>query len=257
MRIMTLNVEGLRQASERGFFDWMIQQNADVICLQDMREKDGQMDVSLFRPTGYHAYFFDAFEDSHGGVAIYCKQPPKAIITGMGFSGCDSEGRFIQADFNKVSVVSLFVPSATGNADKQQEKNEFMDQLMAHLRKTLRKRREFIFCGTLNIAHKPIDLSSRYINQKNSFCLPEEQELLDEIFYQLNFCDAFRYLNKAEGQFTWWPDDNRAVESNEGIRLDYQITTPAIRPFVRKASIHREQCFSRHAPLVIDYTLNI
>ena len=257
MRIITLNVEGLRQAAEKGFFEWLEQQDADVVCLQDLREKDYQLDEPALRPAGWHAYFFDAFEDGYSGTAIYCRYQPKAIMTGMGFPGCDFEGRFIQADFEKISVASMFVPSGLGSEEKQDSKNEFMEQFNAHLRKTLRKRRDFIFCGTINTAHKPADLSGWYVNQKNSGFLPEELEALDEIFYQLDFCDAFRQVNQNERQFTWWPDYNRAYKLNEGARLDYQITTPGLRRFVRNARIYREQRFSSHAPLIIDYSCDL
>jgi len=257
MRIITLNVEGLRQAAERGFFHWMEQQDADVVCLQDLREKDYQLDEPQFRPDGWHAYFFDAFEDGYSGTALYCRHQPKAIMTGMGFPGCDFEGRFIQADFEKISVASMYVPTGLGSEEKQDAKNEFMEQFNAHLRKTLRKRREFIFCGTINTAHKPADLSGWYVNQKNSGFLPEEREVLDEIFYQLDYCDAFRQVNQSERQFTWWPDYNRAYKLNEGARLDYQITTPGLRRFVRNAGIYREERFSNHAPLIIDYSCDL
>ena len=257
MRIITLNVQGLRQAAERGLFDWMVTQNADVVCLQDIREKDYQLDEPLFHPEGWYAYFFDAFEDGYSGTAIYSRHQPKAVMTGLGFSGCDFEGRFIQADFERVSVASISVPSGLGDDDKQDAKNEFMEQFSNHLRKTLRKRRDFIFCGTINSAHKPEDLSGWYVNQKNSGFLPEEREVLDEIFFQMEFCDAFRQVNKNERQFTWWPDYNRAFKLNEGARLDYQITTPNLRHHVRNAGIFREQRFSNHAPLIIDYTCDL
>lgn len=257
MRVITLNVQGLRQAVENGFFDWMVTQDADVVCLQDIREKDYQLDEPMFRPEGWHAYFFDAFEDGYSGTAIYSRHQPKAIMSGLGFPGCDFEGRFIQADFERVSVASVSVPSGLGDEEKQDIKNEFMDQLSNHFRKTLRKRRDFIFCGTINTAHRPADLSGWYVNQKNSGFLPEEREVLDEIFFQMEFCDAFRQVNQNERQFTWWPDYNRAFKLNEGARLDYQITTPNLRRSVRSAGIYREQRFSSHAPLIIDYSCDL
>ena len=257
MRIITLNVEGIYQAAERGFLDWMAQQYADVICLQDLRVKSEQLDAAVFCPVGWHSYFFDALADNCNGTALYCRYEPKAVITGLGFPGCDAEGRFIQADFEKISVASFLVPTGLGHQEHQEAKNTFMDYFNMHLRKTLRKRREFIFCGTINTAHKPVDLSGWYVNQNYSGFLPQEREMLDEIFYQLDYCDAFRQVNQSERQFTWWPNYNRAFKLNEGARLDYQITTPGLRRYVNKARIYREQRFSDHAPLIIDYSCHL
>jgi exodeoxyribonuclease-3 len=169
----------------------------------------------------------------------------------------DASKKKLQADFDKISVASISVPSGLGDDDKLDAKNEFMDQFSNHLRKTLRKRRDFIFCGTINTAHKPEDLSGWYVNQKNSGFLPEERDVLDEVFFQMEFCDAFRQVNQNERQFTWWPDYNRAFKLNEGARLDYQITTPNLRRNVRNAGIYREQRFSNHAPLIIDYNCDL
>ncbi len=257
MRIITLNVEGLRQAESKGLFHWLDQQGADVVCLQDIREKDYQLEESKFRPDGWHVFFFDALEDGYSGTAIYTRQQPKAVMTGIGFPGCDFEGRYLQADFEHVSVVSMFAPKAIADEESQDIKNEFMEQFVGHLRKVLRRRREYIFCGTLNIAHKPQDIANWHANQDHSGFLVEETEFLDEVFYQLDFCDAFRQVNQSERQFTWWPDYKRAFKINEGARFDYQITTPRLRSSVVRASIYREERFSNYAPLTIDYELNI
>lgn len=257
MRIITLNVEGIKQAADRGLFKWFTQQQVDIVCLQDIRARDYQLDGAPFRPEGWTAYFAEAFENDYSGTCIYTRHQPKAIITGMGFAGCDNEGRFIQADFDNVSVASFFVPSGLGSDQNQAKKTAFMQGFQEHLVKTLRKRRKFIFCGTLNTAHKPADLSSWYVNQKNSGFLPEEREQLDELFYQLDYCDTFRQVNRNEGQFTWWPSYNRAFELNEGARLDYQICTPHLRRQVTNAHIYCENRFSSHAPLIIDYSIEL
>ncbi len=253
MRVITFNTQGIEQATELGLFDWLVQQNADVVCLQNLKAKEYQLDDERYHPEGYNAYFFDAWEDGYSGVAIYTKHLPKAIMTGLGFELCDQHGRFIQADFEHVSVSSLCVPSGLKGEDAQAAKEAFMDGLLGHFRKTLRKRREFIFCGSLNIAHKTVDLSNWYANQTVSGFLPHEREWMDEIFEEMGFVDAFRELNKAERQFTWWPDYNRARSLNEGARLDYQITTANLRKTIKNARIFREKSFSEHAPLIIDY----
>ena len=253
MRVITFNTQGIEQATDRGFFDWMVQQDADVICLQDLRAKEYQLDDERYHPEGYYPYFFDAWEDGYSGVAIYTRELPKAVMSGLGFELCDQHGRFIQADFEHVSVSSLCVPSGLKSPEAQQIKESFMEGFVGHLNKTLRKRREFIFCGTLNIAHKTVDLSNWYANQSVSGFLPQERELMEEIFDDMGYIDAFREINHADRQFSWWPDYNRARSLNEGARLDYQIITADLRKTVKNVAIYRENMFSEHAPVIIDY----
>jgi exodeoxyribonuclease-3 len=257
MRVITFNTQGIEQAADNGFFDWMVKQDADVICLQDLRAKEYQLDDERYHPDGYYPYFFDAFEDGYSGVAIYTRHVPKAIMTGLGFEQCDFHGRFIQADFDGVSVASLSIPSGLAGADAQTAKEEYMQLFLGHMKKTLRKRRDFIFCGTYNVAHKPVDLSNWYVNQKVSGFLPQEREWMEEILGEMGYVDAFREVNKAERQYSWWPDYNRARKLNEGARLDYQITTANLRKTVKSVRIERDAVFSEHAPLIIDYAINI
>ncbi|MBA4501679.1 exodeoxyribonuclease III [Marinobacterium marinum] len=257
MRVITFNTQGIEQAADNGFFDWMIQQDADVVCLQNLKAKEYQLDGDRYHPEGYHAYFFDAFEDGFSGVALYTRHLPKAIMTGLGFEQCDFNGRFIQADFDKVSVSSMTVPSGLRSDEAQASKMEYLNLFMGHLKKTLRKRREFIFAGTFNIAHRPIDLSNWYVNQRVSGFLAEEREWIEEVLGEMGYVDAFREINKAERQYTWWPDYNRAWNLNEGARLDYQLTTANLRKTVKDARIYRDQRFSEHAPLTIDYDIDI
>ncbi len=255
MRVITFNTQGIEQAAENGFFDWMVQQDADVICLQDIRAKEYQLDDERFHPEGYYPYFFDAWEDGYSGVAIYTREVPKAIMTGLGFELCDQHGRFIQADFEHVSVSSFCLPSGLKSDTAQKEKEAFMEDFMGHLTKTLRKRREFIFCGTTFIAHKTVDLSNWYANQTVSGFLQVERDWMAEVFDEMGFVDAFRQINKAERQFSWWPDYNRARKLNEGARLDYQITTANLRNTIKNAQIYRDVSFSEHAPIIIDYDI--
>ncbi len=257
MRVITFNTQGIEQAADNGFFDWMSQQDADVVCLQNLKAKEYQLDGDRYHPEGYHAYFFDAFEDGFSGVALYTRHLPKAIMTGLGFEQCDFNGRFIQADFDKVSVSSMTIPSGLRSDEAQAAKVEYLELFMGHLKKTLRKRREFIFAGTFNIAHKPIDLSNWYVNQRVSGFLAEEREWIEEVLGEMGYVDAFREVNKAERQYTWWPDYNRAWALNEGARLDYQLTTANLRKTVKSARIYRDQRFSEHAPLTIDYDIEI
>ncbi|MFP8968127.1 exodeoxyribonuclease III [Pokkaliibacter sp. CJK22405] len=253
MRVITLNVQGIRQAAERGLFDWMVQQDADVYCLQDIRDKSWELDDAQFHPEGYQAHFFDSPDENYSGVAIYCKHQPKAIMTGLGFELCDFHGRYIQADYDKISIGSILLPAGENDLSKQQVKNEFMDQMLAFFKKTLRKRRQFIFCGSWNIAREPRDVSNWYVNQRNSGFLPEERAFFREVFDEMGYVDTFREVNQADRQFTWWPSYNRAFELNEGARLDYQVATAEFGKKVRAAKIIKEPRLSAHSALMIEY----
>lgn len=257
MRVITFNTQGIEQAADNGFFEWMVQQDADVICLQNLKAREYQLDGDRYHPEGYYSYFFDAMEDGYSGVAIYTRHLPKAIMTGMGFEACDFHGRFIQADFDKVSVSSLTIPSGLKSQEAQDAKMDYLHHFQNHLKKTLRKRRDFIFSGTLNVAHKPVDLSNWYVNQKVSGFLAEERDWLNEILDEMGYVDAFREVNKMERQYTWWPEYNRAWTLNEGARLDYQITTANLRQSIKSAYIDRDQRFSEHAPLIVDYDVDL
>lgn len=257
MRVMTLNVQGIKQAAEKGFFDWMVEQDADVVCLQDLRAKEYELDDEIYHPEGYYPYFFDAFEDGYSGVAIYCKTPPKAIMTGLGFEQCDFHGRYIQADYEDVSIACLSVPDGRAGDEEQSQKFHYLESLMGVFQKTLRKRRQFIFCGSWNIAHKTVDISNWYVNQKISGFLPEERQWIDAIFDEMGYIDAFREVNRDDLQFTWVSEASRKRHLNEGARFDYQITTKGLRKLVRDAHITTSENFSEHMPLTIEYNVNL
>jgi exodeoxyribonuclease-3 len=258
MKVISLNVNGIRQAADRGFFEWMIKQDADVVCLQDIQAEESSLNDNVFFPAGYNAYFFDSLNDPEtAGVAIYSKTMPKAIMTGIGFSECDFEGRFIQADFDKVSIASFLAPHGSNHEQELQDnKYAFLEGFKNHLIKTRRKRREFIFCGTANVARSPIDVSSWFVNQRNSGFLPEERQWVNEIFNDHEYIDAFRQINKQDKQYTWWPDYERAWKLDEGGRLDYQITTPGLKQAIRAGSVYKDQRFADHAPLIMEYDLD-
>lgn len=256
MRIITLNVNGIRSAANKGFFDWMVKQKADVVCLQETKAQEHQLGAAI-RPTGYNAYFFDAEKKGYSGVAIYTPHQPDKISTGLGWSIADQEGRYIQVDFGNLSVVSLYMPSGTTGEIRQAIKYEFM----AHYEKILFAQRasgrEYIICGDWNIAHRQIDIKNWRGNQKNSGFLPEERAWLDKVFNQIGFVDAFRVMNQEADQYTWWSNRGQAYAKNVGWRIDYQVITPNLKDKIESASIYKAQRFSDHAPLVMDYRIKI
>ncbi len=260
MRIITANVNGIRAAERKGFFTWLKKQDADVVCIQETKAQEHQLEAADFYPAGYHCYYVDAEKKGYSGVAIYARQKPDRIIRGLGegFEDMDAEGRFIQADFtredgSKLSVVSLYLPSGSSKEERQQIKFSFMDRFTDRLKAMRRQRREFVLCGDWNIVHKEIDIKNWKSNQKNSGCLPEERAWLDKVFGSLGFVDAFRVVNQQAGQYTWWSNRGQAWANNVGWRIDYQIVTPALRDMIKGASIYKNERFSDHAPLIIDY----
>jgi len=255
MRIMTFNCNGIRAAARKGFFEWLATQELDVICLQETKAQIDQLSDPIFHPENFHCHYFDAEKKGYAGTAIYCKEKPKKISRGLGFEIADTEGRFIQADFDGLSVASLYLPSGSSSEERQQRKFSFMGDFMAHLVALRRKRREFIICADWNICHKKIDLKNWRSNQKNSGFLPEEREWLDELYDKVGYADAFRLVNQEEDQYSWWSNRGQARANNVGWRLDYHVVTPGLKEKVSSAEIYTEQNFSDHAPVILEYKL--
>lgn len=253
MKIITLNVNGIRSAAKKGFFKWLARQRADAICLQETKAQEHQLNDEIFRPAGYHAYYHDAEKKGYSGVAIYSRQEPDKVTMGLGWKSFDAEGRFIQADFGKLSVISLYMPSGSSSEERQQVKFKVMAHLMPMLQQLRRKRREYIICGDWNIAHRKIDIKNWRGNQKNSGFLPEERAWLDELFGPVGYVDAFRVVNQEADQYTWWSNRGQAWAKNVGWRIDYQVITPGLQDTVRRVYIYKNERFSDHAPLIIEY----
>lgn len=252
MRIISLNVNGLKQAVEKGLYTWLKTVDADVVAIQNLKAKEYQLPDSVVYPDGYNAYFFDAEADGYSGVAILTKEVPKAIMTGLAFTQCDVQGRFIQADFPHVSVGSILFP-AVDEHNTLEDKLAFQQAFLEHLNKTRRKRREFIFCGNFEAAHKTVDLEDWQKHQNTPGFLPQERAFFDQMFGPVGYVDAFREANFGENQFTWWPDAESARRNVDGWRKDYQICTPGIRQFVVEARIDTSLKFGDHAAVMVEY----
>lgn len=256
MRIISLSVDGIHQAAQRGLFSWITHQDADIICLQDLRALEYELDDTIFHPEGYHAYFFDSGVKHSNGVAIYTRYQPKALIYGLGFSsGVDMQGRYLQADFEKISIGSLLAPAAQANTPEQEIKTTFFDDFQAHLHKITRKRRDYVFCGNWAMTHTRDDVQNWQQNRAISGCLPQEQHWMDQLFRQLDYVDAFRRVIKDRDEYTWWPSGTVGVE--DGWRTDYQVTSAGLRGRIEHGAIYKTQVFSSHLPVIIDYDLEI
>lgn len=254
MRIITLNLNGIRSAAKKGFFTWLNSQDADIVCVQELKAVDENI-TEAFRPEGYFCHFHCAEKKGYSGVGIYSKQKPEKITTGLGWTEADLEGRYIEADMGNVIIASLYMPSGTSGEHRQAIKFDFLTRYAEHLKSLREKGREYIICGDWNIAHKEIDLKNWRSNQKNSGFLPEERAWMDALFGSLGFIDAFRQVNQSPDQYTWWSNRGQARAKNVGWRIDYQVVTPGLSNRIKSVAIYRDQFFSDHAPLVIDYDI--
>ena len=253
MRVISANVNGIRAAERKGFFDWMKKQQADVICIQETKAQEHQLDDTIYYPSDYHCYYFDAEKKGYSGVAIYTKKEPNEIFTGLGWDHADTEGRWIQVDYDGLSIASLYLPSGSSSEERHTNKLRFMDKLYDDMKLMRRKRREFIICGDWNTVHKEIDIKNFKGNRKNSGCTDEERAWMDKVFDEGGWVDAFRVVDDRAEQYTWWSNRGNARENNVGWRIDYQIITPGLKNTVKGASVYKDSWFSDHAPLTIDY----
>jgi exodeoxyribonuclease-3 len=248
MRIINFSADGIESAAQKGFFDWLSSQDADFVCIQDLRACEDELRDPVFFPKGFHAYFLDA-PDRSNGVAIYTRRLPKAIMFGLGFHEFDHEARYIQADFPEISIGSLLAPQAlAGDMLSQKRKTAFLELLYAHLAKISNKRRDFVFAGNWQIAHSEEDVAAAPLEGTPGFLLPERR-WLDDACHRLGYVDAFRVANRDNDEFSWWPETSPAA----GWRVDFQLVSAGLRHKVEYAMIYKKQRFSSHAPVIIDY----
>ena len=252
---MTLNCNGIRAAARKGFFDWLSTCDVDVVCLQETKAQIDQLSDPVFYPEGFQCHYYDAEKKGYSGTAIFCRKQADRICKGLGFEVADKEGRYIQADFGNLSIASLYLPSGASSEERQIRKFAFMKKFMKHMKKLSKGGREYIICGDWNICHKEIDLKNWRPNRKNSGFLPEERQWLDTLYDKLAYSDAFRLVNQEAEQYSWWSNRGQARANNVGWRLDYQVVTPGIADKVVSAEIYRDQSFSDHAPVILEYKL--
>ena len=253
MRIVSLNANGIRAAGRKGFFDWLAKQKADVVCIQETKAQVAQLDDIMYYPKGFYSFYHDAEKKGYSGVAIYCGRQPDQVRYGMGIAAADREGRWLEAQFGNLVVVSLYLPSGSSGDERQNFKFTLLEQMLPRLSELRSSGREYVICGDWNIAHKEIDLKNWKSNQKTSGFLPEERAWLDDLFNSVGFVDAFRVVNQEADQYTWWSNRGQAWAKNVGWRIDYQITTPGIGTLAKSTAIYKDERFSDHAPLTIDY----
>jgi exodeoxyribonuclease III len=256
MRVITVNVCGIRSAAEKGLFRWLRRQRADFICLQETKAHEDQLDGHDVELTGFHRFFCDAERKGYAGVALYSRHKPDRVLHGFGVDEFDREGRYLEARVGALSVVSLYLPSGSAGPERQASKFRFLEAFAPHLAALRRRRRRhYILGGDWNIAHRAIDLKNWRANQKNSGFLPEERAWMDNLFGQAGYVDAFRELRPGPDLYTWWSNRGQARANNVGWRIDYQVVSGSLAGRARAAAIFTAKRFSDHAPLVMDYDL--
>lgn len=255
--ITTANLNGIRAAARKGFFDWVARKRPDVLCLQETKAQAAQLTDPVYYPDGWQAYFADAEKKGYSGVAIYTPFEPDALRRGTGFPEIDREGRWIEARFGDLSVVSFYMPSGTSGEERQGFKEAFLEEFLDYLRDLVASGRDYIIGGDWNLAHTAKDVANWRSNQKNSGFLPHERAWLDRVFGEVGLVDAFREVDTRDHQYTWWSYRGQAWANNTGWRIDYQMVTPGIAALIRDSAVYREARFSDHAPLTMTYDLSL
>jgi len=253
LKVVTLNVNGIRSAAKKGLYRWLAAQKVDIVCLQEIKAQAADLEGGPFALKGFERHLCTAEKKGYSGVALYSRRKPDAVSRGFGVREFDAEGRFLEARFGRLSVISVYLPSGSSGPHRQASKLRFLKVFLNHLKKLKNKDDEIILCGDWNIAHKAIDLRNWRSNQKNSGFLPEERDWLTRVFDEVGFVDVFRRLNAKPDQYTWWSNRGQAWAKNVGWRIDYHIATPGVAATARRESIYLKQRFSDHAPLTVDY----
>jgi exodeoxyribonuclease-3 len=257
MRVISLNVNGIRAAARKGFYAWLRRQRADVVCLQEIKAQIDQLNDRQFWPPSFRCYYHPAEKKGYSGVAIYARHEPDEVIEGLGWPDFDAEGRWLEARFGRLSVISLYLPSGSSSEQRQAVKFDIMARMTPLLERMQRDRRDYIICGDWNIAHTKADIRNWRGNLKNSGFLPEERAWLDKLFGPLGWVDGFRVVNQDADEYTWWSNRGQAWAKNVGWRIDYQVVSAGLRGHITGASIYRRKRFSDHAPLIMDYDYDL
>jgi exodeoxyribonuclease-3 len=258
-RLVTLNVNGIRSAANKGFVEWAERAAADCMAVQELKAQSEDVQDRLDKVAGLQGHFHFAEKKGYSGVAMFCKKTPSDVITGIGHKEFDAEGRWVEVRYDtpkrKLSLISCYFPSGSSSEERQQAKFRFLARMAPHLKK-LQATREFILVGDVNIAHHEIDLKNWRGNRKNSGFLPEERAWMTQLL-ETGLVDVFRTLNPHPEQYTWWSNRGQAWAKNVGWRIDYHLATPALAALARREAIYLDQRFSDHAPLTIDYDFSL
>lgn len=250
MRVLSYNVNGIRAALKKGFADWLQAADPDVLCIQETKALQEQVDTGVFEDLGYHHYWFSAQKKGYSGVAILTKKEPNKVVYGSGIDHMDFEGRILRVDFDEVSVMSLYLPSGT-NVDRLDYKFKFMDEFQDYIEKLKKEIPNLVICGDYNICHEAIDIHDPVRNKTVSGFLPKERSWLDG-FMKSGFIDSFRYLNSEPHQYSWWSYRANARNNNKGWRIDYALVSSPLKENISRSFILPEAKHSDHCPVGLE-----
>lgn len=248
-KVISFNANGIRSAGQKGFFDWLARENPDAVCIQETKAQPEQLTAPLYRPLAFN-YYHSAQRPGYSGVALYLRREPREVRAGIGWADIDAEGRYLEARYDGYSIISLYIHSGSSGPERQAVKEDFLARFAGFLHE--RRAENLIIAGDFNIAHTERDLRNWKGNLKNSGFLPQERRWLDQLFGGA-YRDGFRLVNDGEHEYSWWSNRGRARANNVGWRIDYQMISAALAPRVRRAYIYRDERFSDHAPVVIEY----
>jgi len=256
LKVVSLNLNGIRSAVRKGFLPWAQAQQADFICVQELKAQAGDMtpEMSVLPDACGQGWFHYAQKKGYSGVGIYTQHEPKQVKEGLGVPQIDEEGRYLELVYDGLTVISVYLPSGSSGEHRQAAKFEFMDVFVDHLDELSRRDGQVLLCGDWNIAHQEIDLKNWKGNLKNSGFLPEERAWMSRLL-ETGWVDVYRHLHpdEKEAAYTWWSNRGQAWAKNVGWRIDYHIASSALAHSARHASVYKDERFSDHAPLTVEY----
>lgn len=251
MRIISYNVNGIRSAIHKGFLEWLATDPADVVCVQETKAQQENVNCQPFEDLGYSHYWFSAQKKGYSGVAVFSKLRPDQVVYGDGNPLSDHEGRVIRLDFGSISLINTYIPSGTSGEERQQFKYAWLDTFQSFLDQLRQTRKNLIVCGDYNICHKPIDIHDPVGNKNSSGFLPEERAWMDR-FFASGFVDSFRMFHPEPHQYSWWSMRANARANNKGWRIDYINPTESLSGALRDARIYPDVRHSDHCPVYLD-----
>ncbi|MCB0504780.1 MAG: exodeoxyribonuclease III [Cyclobacteriaceae bacterium] len=254
MRIISYNVNGIRAAINKGLIDWLEDEQPDVVCIQELKAKQDQVDTSKLEEMGYHQFWFPAEKPGYSGVALFSKIAPQHVEYGCGIEKYDVEGRVVRADYNGGSVISVYMPSGTSGDERQAFKMQWLDDFQDYVNSLKKELPNLIICGDYNIAHEEIDIHNPKGNQKNSGFLPEERAWVSS-FLESGFTDSYRSLHSEPDRYSWWTYRFNARKNNKGWRIDYQMVSDPLQNKISDADLREFVVHSDHCPTYLDINL--
>lgn len=253
LRVVTFNANGIRSATDKGFWKWFESLDADVLCVQELKAQQVDLSEEICCRSGYRSWLHCAQKRGYSGCGIWSRIEPDSVTTGFGVEEFDNEGRCVRADFGDLSILSVYFPSGTSGDERQEAKYRFLDAFESHMQLLQQSRGDVLVCGDVNIAHKEIDLKNWRGNRDHTGFLPEERAWVSKMLEEKGWHDIFRELDPRPEQYTWWSQRGQARAKNVGWRIDYMFGTEGLARQARKTFIYKDEKFSDHAPLVIDF----